>query len=138
MINVGYALLLSYTLDLIFIDDVKGFFHQPMQRTVAEGWVFRCSPQKLLGPRNILQKPALVALTRIGMIRVLSQGQDNGWQHFKAELEHIGSPQEILTHAAMCPEKIIDKSVNEQGQYLHLHHWTGLTLLRQRYTCCNI
>ena len=100
---------------MTYIDDSKGFFHNPMQKTTAEGWVFKCSQRKLLGPHNLMQRPALIAVTRAGMIRVLSLGQDGRWQDFKTEIENISSPFEILTHAAICPEKIADKSTTEHG-----------------------
>ena len=84
-----------------------------MQKTASEGWVFKCSQRKLLGPRNNMQKATLVAVTRTGVVRVMSQVQD-----FKTEIENISSPLEMLTHAAMCPEKIADRSTNEQGQHI--------------------
>lgn len=105
------------SLTTLSIDNSKAFFHNPMQKTTAEGWVFKCSQRRLLGPHNILQRPALVAVTRAGMIRVLSQGQDNRWQDFKVEIENVGSPLEMLTHAGMCPEQIADKTTTEQGEY---------------------
>lgn len=62
-----------------------------------------------------MQRPALLAVTKAGVIRILSQGPENRWQDFKAEIENPGSPFEMLTHAAMCPEKVADKSTTEQG-----------------------
>ncbi len=90
-----------------------------MQKTATEGWVFKLSQRRLLGPHNGthngIQRPALIAVTKSGMIKVLSQGQNNQWQQFSTEIVNTGSPTELLTHAAMCPEKIADKSTQEQG-----------------------
>ncbi|KAL6717957.1 Mediator of RNA polymerase II transcription subunit 16 [Lecanora helva] len=86
-----------------------------MQKTAAEGWVFKCSQRKLLGPHNLSQRPGLVTVTKAGMIKVLSMNQSGQWQDFKAEIDNIGAPDEILTHAAICPEKIADKSTTNQG-----------------------
>ena len=86
-----------------------------MQKTEAEGWVFKCSQRKLLGPHNVGQRPALVAITKMGVIKVLFQGQDNRWQDFKTEIDNVTSIPEMLSHAAMCPEKIADKTTSEQG-----------------------
>jgi len=61
------------------------------------------------------------------MIKVLSQGQNNQWQEFTTEIENTGSPTELLTHAAMCPEKIADKSTQEQGVYSLRYSGTQLT-----------
>lgn len=49
------------------------------------------------------------------MIRVLYQGQENRWQDFKCETENIASPSELLTHATMCPEIIVDVKSPEKG-----------------------
>lgn len=98
---------------------LQGFFHQPMQKTTTEGWVFKLSQRRLLGPHNEtyngVQRPALVAITKSGIIKVLFQGQNNQWQEISTEVTNAGSPTELLTHAAMCPEKIADKSTQEQG-----------------------
>ena len=74
-----------------------------------------------------MQRPAIVVVTKAGMIRVMSQSQDQGWQEFKAEIENIGGPSELLTHAAMCPEKMADKSTSEQGHPSPLPNSNELT-----------
>lgn len=79
-------------------------------------WAFTCSHQKLLGPRNPHQKPALVAITRSGAIKVLFQSQDNRWQDFKSDIDNFSRPAELLTHAAMCVEKITDGRSSEKGK----------------------
>ena len=49
------------------------------------------------------------------MIRVLFQGQDNRWQDFKIEVENLSNAPELFSHAAMCPEKIVDPKIADQG-----------------------
>ena len=106
---------------MIWLTTVRSFFPKPMLKA-NDQWSFTVIQQKLLGPRNPYQqtnspqKAALVAVTRSGMIRVLYQGQDNRWQDFKSESENIACPTELLTHATMCPEKIVDFKSTEKGK----------------------
>ena len=96
----------------------------PMRKG-KDQWNFTISQHKLLGPRNPYQqtnnpqKAAMVAVTRSGMIRVLYQGQDNRWQDFKSESENIASPGELLTHATMCPERIVEFKTPDKGEHCH-------------------
>ena len=105
----------------MWLTTVRSFFPKPMLKA-NDQWSFTVIQQKLLGPRNPYQqtnspqKAALVAVTRSGMIRVLYQGQDNRWQDFKSESENIAGPTELLTHATMCPEKIVEFKSTEKGK----------------------
>lgn len=97
-----------------------------MQKTTAEGWVFKLSQRRLLGPHNGIQngvqRPALIAITRIGVLKVFAHGPNGQWQEFKTEIDNTSNPSELLTHASMCPEKIADKSSpSETGVYFLLN-----------------
>ena len=90
-----------------------------MQKTASGDWVFRCRQHKLSGFHHPTQKSALLMVMRNGTLRVLYQGQDGRlWQDFRTDLENLNGSSDILTHAAMCPERMIDKSVPEQGMRL--------------------
>ena len=83
-----------------------------------DGWSFKQLSQRYLGPRSPSQKAALVAVTRSGTIRVLFQavqGQESRWQDFKTDTENIASPSELLTHAAMCAERVVEKQHPDKG-----------------------
>lgn len=83
---------------------------------VENVWSFKWFAQKYLGPRAPNQKPALVCITRSGTLRVLFQGQDGRWQEFKTDIENVASPSELLTHAAMCAEKVVEKANTDKGR----------------------
>lgn len=86
-----------------------------MYKTV-NGWFFKQIPQRYLGSRSPNQKPALICVTRSGTFRVLFQGLDSRWQEFKSETENVASPSELLTHAAMCAEGVVEKDNPEKGR----------------------
>ena len=95
----------------------QSIFHKPMHKG-PDGWSFKQVPQKYLGPRSPGQKPALIVVTRSGTIRVLFQavqGQDSRWQEFRTDTENIASPSELLTHAAMCAEKVVENQHPDKG-----------------------
>ena len=94
---------------------LQSIFHKPMYKT-TNGWFFKQIPQRYLGSRSPYQKPALICITRSGTFRVLFQGQDNKWQEFKSETESVASPSELLTHAAMCAEGVVEKDNPEKGR----------------------
>ena len=81
----------------------------------ANGWFFKQIAQRYLGPRSPNQKPALICVTRSGTFRVLFQGQDSRWQEFKSETENGASPSELVTHAAMCAEGVVERDNPEKG-----------------------
>lgn len=59
-----------------------------------------------MGPQNPNpNKPALVVITRGGMIRLMFQGQDIRWHDLKTDLDSISVSSELLTHAAVCADK---------------------------------
>ncbi|CAL8583760.1 hypothetical protein XPA_009378 [Xanthoria parietina] len=79
-------------------------------------WAFTGSRSKQAGPHNPHvvgeqsnrtkpNKPALVVVTRAGVIRLLYQGPDSArWLDFHAELESISTAEGLLTHATICAE----------------------------------
>ena len=59
-----------------------------------------------MGPHNPNgNKPALVAITRGGFIRLLFQSQIGQWQDIRGEIENVSTSAGILTHAALCADK---------------------------------
>ena len=58
-----------------------------------------------MGPHNPNQKPALVAVTRGGMIRLMYQEKNLRWQDVRTELDSISSSSGLLSHAAMTADK---------------------------------
>lgn len=104
-----------------------------MQKTPAGDWNFTCSQRKLLGFHNPTQRPALVVINRNGLIRVLSLGHDKTRPQsqplldFKTEIENTTDPSDLLTHAALCPEKLADKSTSERGRNLSVGQLARLT-----------
>ena len=98
---------------------LQSIFHKPMYKT-ANGWFFKQIPQRYLGSRSPNQKPALICVTRSGTFRVLFQGQDSRWQEFKSETENVASPSELITHAAMCAEGVVEKDNPEKGRQYDL------------------
>lgn len=86
-------------------------------RKTDNHWKVSCYRHRYLGARNPYQgKAALVAVTRSGMIRVVFQGQDGRYQDFKAEPENLTSPSELLTHAAICAERIVLEEKHQPSQ----------------------
>ena len=119
---------------------VQSFFPKPLLKA-KDQWSFNMTQQRLLGPRNPYQqmnnpqKGALVAITRSGIIRVLYQGPDNRWQDFKSESEIIASPSELLTHATMWPENIVDAKSHEKGRDCLPNYSTTTNLRNKRAPC---
>ena len=100
---------------MVVLMSLQSIFHKPMYKT-ANGWFFKQIPQRYLGSRSPNQKPALICVTRSGTFRVLFQGQDSRWQEFKSETEIVASPSELITHAAMCAEGVVEKDNPEKGR----------------------
>lgn len=71
----------------------------------AGQWIHKCSLHKLMGPHNPNQKPALVAVTRGGMIRLMFQEKNLRWQDVRTELDSISTSSALLSHAAMTADK---------------------------------
>ena len=123
---------------------MQSYFPKPMLKTENQ-WNFTVSQQRFLGPRNPYQqmnnpqKSAFVAVTKSGIIRVLYQDQNNRWQDFKSESEAIASPSELLSHATMCPEKIVENKSPDKGECTHLYCETPLTsTTRKSIASCNV
>ena len=76
-------------------------------------WNFSCTPQKLGGPLVPNDRPGYVSVTRSSMVKVIFQAADR-WAEAKTELKSVSGPSELLTHAAICP----DKSGEKKGHYL--------------------
>ena len=69
-------------------------------------WGYSCSPHKLMGPHNPNNnKPALVAVTRGGFIRLIFQNQAGQWYDIRAEVDSVSVFAGLLTHAALCADK---------------------------------
>lgn len=58
-----------------------------------------------MGPHNPNQKPALVAVTRGGTIRLMFQEKNLRWQDVKTELDSISTSSGLLSHVAMTADK---------------------------------
>ncbi|KAL9104109.1 MAG: hypothetical protein Q9163_000911 [Psora crenata] len=82
----------------------KSFYYKPSIKTNGQ-WNFMCTPQKLAGPRNPLQKSSVVLVTRGGVIRVLYQDKDNRWQDIRADVQHVKDASGVLSHVAMCADR---------------------------------
>ncbi|KAL9044109.1 MAG: hypothetical protein Q9214_002729 [Letrouitia sp. 1 TL-2023] len=87
---------------------------RPLVKTPNGQWNFTTIRHKLTGPRNpnLFQdvpgknKPAFVAVTRTGYIKLIFQGLDGSrWLDFKGELDSVGTSSELLTHAALCDDR---------------------------------
>lgn len=72
-----------------------------------------------MGPRSPGQRPALLMISRHGMLKVLFQGQDR-WSDIKIDTESVTNPSEVLTHAAMCADKGAEKGMLFHYAPLHL------------------
>ncbi|KAK0128828.1 mediator complex subunit [Cadophora gregata] len=75
---------------------------------VKEGTVYRyeASQAPVLGPCHPVQaKSALVCVTTNGLLKVLWQQNNNKWCESHTELESIVSSDDLITHAAICPDK---------------------------------
>ena len=69
-------------------------------------WNFAVSHHKPMGPHNpSVNKSALVAVTRGGVLKLLLQAPDMRMSDTKADIDGISTSAELLTHAAMCADK---------------------------------
>ena len=83
-------------------------FQAPFYRAVIkceDQWGFSASQHKPMGPFNPSGKSGIIAVTRGGMIRLIFQSSDNRWQDLKVEIDGMSTFSELLTHAAICPDK---------------------------------
>ncbi|KAH6719322.1 mediator of RNA polymeras-like protein II transcription subunit 16 [Leptodontidium sp. MPI-SDFR-AT-0119] len=75
---------------------------------VKEGPIYRyeASQAPILGPCHpVHSKSAFVCVTTNGLLRVLWQQNNNKWHESHTELESIVSSDDLITHAAICPDK---------------------------------
>jgi len=93
---------------------LQAYFYKPAVKSNGQ-WNFSCSQQRLGGPRSAVPKPAFVAVTRGGKIRVLYQNKDSRLE-IKGEVENIRHPTGLITHAAICQDKGSHKGKRHQGQ----------------------
>ena len=56
-------------------------------------------------PYNPSLKPAILTITRSGAVRLVFQTQDTRWHEVKYELDGFSSASDVLTHAALSPDK---------------------------------
>ncbi|KZF26413.1 hypothetical protein L228DRAFT_257858 [Xylona heveae TC161] len=68
-------------------------------------WVYSAGNVKNNGPHHPLNKSALLAITRGGSLRFLYQQTNGKWHETGAELESVGSSNDLLTHASICCDK---------------------------------
>ena len=48
---------------------------------------------------------AMVVVSRGGSVRLAYQGQDNQWQDVRCEIDDLSTSNDLLTHAALCPDR---------------------------------
>ncbi|CRG85078.1 Mediator of RNA polymerase II transcription subunit 16 [Talaromyces islandicus] len=63
-------------------------------------WNYSPFQRKPIGPFHPAGKPALLCVTRAGIIKLIYQNPDNRWTEITAELKTISQSDRILTHAA--------------------------------------
>lgn len=96
---------------------IKEFFHNPMIKN-NNIWSFSCHPQKGGGPHIPKDRPGFVCVTRGGTLKVLFQQGNDRWLEAKADLREVESVIDLLTHAAICPDKTQEKK-GEQFRAFH-------------------
>ena len=90
------------------------YFHKPMVKA-NDVWNFSCTPQKAGGPHVPKDRPGYVFVTRSGLLKCFFQQGADRWVEAKSDLREIGEASELLTHAAICP----DKSGEKKGKSLY-------------------
>ncbi|OKL60129.1 Mediator of RNA polymerase II transcription subunit 16 [Talaromyces atroroseus] len=68
-----------------------------------ERWNYSPFRRKPIGPFHPANKAALIAITRVGVVRLLYQNPDNRWTEISAELKTTNHSDRVLTHAALLP-----------------------------------
>ena len=79
----------------------------------TEVWNFSCTPQKAGGPHVPKDRPGYVYVTRSGILKVVYQQGADRWVEARVDLKDVGGPSDLLTHAAICP----DKSGEKKGEH---------------------
>ncbi|KAI9885287.1 MAG: hypothetical protein M1823_002914 [Watsoniomyces obsoletus] len=65
---------------------------------------YQISQYRTMGPFHAPNRAALLAVTRLGMLRLLYQSPDSRWLEVTHELESLSSSNDVLTHASFCPD----------------------------------
>lgn len=71
-------------------------------------WNFSCARQKPAGPKVPRDRPGLISVSRAGKAKVTFQTVE-GWSDIKADLQIVSGVMDLLTHAAICPDKTGEK-----------------------------
>jgi mediator of RNA polymerase II transcription subunit 16 len=64
-------------------------------------WAYSPFRRRPIGPFHPAGKPALLCVTRSGIIRLLYQNPDSKWAEISAELKNTSYSDRLLTHAAL-------------------------------------
>jgi len=104
-------LLVSHTV-------AKLIFHQialqgPAVKEKEGGYRYEMQQAPVLGPWHPNNsKSAFIYLTTNGILRLLWQQNMTGkWHESQNELESISSSDDLITHAAICPDKSEEKTI---------------------------
>ena len=76
---------------------------------VKDVWSFSCNSQKGGGPLIPNDRSGFVSVTRGGTLKVVYQHGSDRWLEAKADLKELGGMSDLLTHAAVCPDKTGEK-----------------------------
>lgn len=72
----------------------------------GHGYRYEASQAPILGPCNpIPGKSAFIFVTTNGLLKLLWPQSNNKWCDIHTELESIVSSNDLITHAAICPDK---------------------------------
>ncbi|MCJ1321765.1 mediator complex subunit [Xylographa vitiligo] len=93
-------------------------------------WNYTVTQQEMKGPYNpwAVKTPlsAMVVVSRGGSVRLAYQGQDNQWQDVRCEIDDLSTSNDLLTHAALCPDRgdSLLLTVHTAGKQLRLYRAT--------------
>lgn len=96
----------SYWLPLAPVPPGRPTFHNGPGIKDGRGYRYEASQAQILGPCNpIPGKSAFVFVTTNGLLKLLWPQSNNKWCDIHTELESIVSSNDLITHAAICPDK---------------------------------
>ena len=88
------------------------FLQVPQYRSAVKQdgqWNYTVTQQEMKGPYNpwAIRAPlsAMIMVSRGGSVRLIYQGQDNQWQDARWDIDNLSTSNDLLTHAALCPDK---------------------------------
>ncbi|MCJ1284725.1 mediator complex subunit [Xylographa opegraphella] len=93
-------------------------------------WNYAVTQQETKGPYNpwATKSPlsAMVIVSRGGSVRLVYQGPDNSWHDVRHEIDDFATTNELLTHAALCPDRgdSLLLAVHTTGKQLRLYRAT--------------